>query len=354
MDAIAALGGHIARLAISARIDIDYHMGSACIAGFTLASAMQNPDVKKAIDNPAISVFILTSYDGATFGDCVTHNYLNPRYFTPAKEAEVVQEYSDLALYLSQTYQHVNKRFIISNWESDNDVYCGQAWLYTADARFRATCDASYPGIYAGNSTPAESFQGLRLWFQARELGIEDGRNRALALGIGGVRVYFAPEVNIVRYLHGLGLQSTLYDVVPFVKFDYVSYSSHQSLGQSDPQGALLQDLETIQSLIGSSPIIIGEIMTASPGVDPTVFDQTLRQVLDEALAWGVPYVIYWNLFGGYDSPRGVYDTAGQITPVGSFFKRYLLGERCSIVITRPPPPSSPSHPPPPTPPHSN
>jgi len=330
VDAIATLGSHIARLAISPRMDIDYHMGSVCIPGFTLAGALQTPEVKPAIDNPAISVFILTAYDGVTFGDCVTHKYLVPAFYTDAAEAAIVQEYSDLTLYLYQTYQHTNKRFIISNWESDNDIYCGQAWLYATDKTFRSSCNNSYPQSY-GNQSPDDSIVGLKLWFQARAKGIDDGRNRALAAGIGAMKVYLAPEISVTRCLHDAGIKSALYDVIPGVKFDYISYSSYQSVNMPDPRSALLQDLQTIQDVAGTNAILIGEIMTTSPGMDPNVFLQSLRGAMDAALAWGVPYVIYWNLYASSDLACGLYDTSGQMTAVGKFFETYLPGTRTCV-----------------------
>jgi hypothetical protein len=58
----------------------------------------------------------------------------------------------------------------------------------------------------ARSAPPEEALHGLRLWFQARALGIADGRHRAEAEGIGGMRVYVAPEFNIVRALRGSGL----------------------------------------------------------------------------------------------------------------------------------------------------
>jgi len=328
VDAIAAVGGHIARLVVSARMDVDYGMGESCIPDFTLAGAMQDPGMKKALDNPAISVFMLTAYDGVTFGDCVTLRFLNPSFYTPSNEAAIVQEYSDLTLYLYQIYQHTNKQFIISNWESDNQVYCSDAFLYSTNYSYRALCDGVYPHVY-GNATPADSFRGLRLWFEARQTGIEDGRNRALAMGIGGKdrKVYFAPEVSICRHLRYGGLKSTLYDVVPYVKFDYVSYSSWESMGVSDPRNALLEDLETIRSVIGSSNIIIGEIRPPYSWADPQGSIQTLREVMDGALSWGVPYIIYWSAYSSDDCAAcGLYDVSGRITPTGEFFEDYLSG----------------------------
>jgi hypothetical protein len=131
----------------------------------------------------------------------------------------------------------------------------------------------------------------------------------------------------IARYLHEAVLESALYDVIPHVKFDYVSYSSYQSLNTPDARKGLLADLETIRSVVGSSAIIIGEIMTASSSADPTVFTQSLREVMDAALAWGVPYMIYWNLYSPANGVWGLFDEASQITELGKFFEAYLSGK---------------------------
>jgi len=327
VDGIAAIGGHVTRIVISARMNIDYQLGSSCIAGFTLAGAAQDSDVKKAFDNPAINTFMLTAYDGVTWGDCGTHQYLNPRFYTPSNTEAIIQEYSDFTLYLSQAYQHTGKRFIISNWESDNDVYCGAAYSYATDSSFRAYCDQAYPQIYAGNSGPSESFLGLKRWFEVRQKGIEDGRRRALARGIGGKRVYFAPEFNICRCLQNAEFKSTLYSVIPYIKFDYVSYSSYQSVNMPEPEVALLQDLETIETVAGSRDIIIGEILTGTPENDPQAFTRILETVMNAALSWGVPYLIYWSEYSPYNCAGcGLHDAAGQITVVGQFFKDYLPG----------------------------
>ena len=73
------------------------------------------------------------------------------------------------------------------------------------------------------------------------------------------MRVYAAPEINIVRALRESGLKSVLYDVLPSVMFDYVSYSAYESINALDPSAALHADLDTIAAVIGSNSIIVGE-----------------------------------------------------------------------------------------------
>jgi hypothetical protein len=319
VDAIAGLGGHTARVALSARYFRDYNISPDCHPDFSLATAAQEPDVKRAFDNPAIDVFILTTYDGATWGDCQSLNFLDPSFFTPTHTAAVIQEYSDLTLYLYKAYQHTHKRFIISNWESDNSVYCGRAYDYATNAAFRASCLSQYPSF--GIASPGDALQGLKRWLQARGQGIIEGRDRAQAEGIGGKRVYMAPEFNIVRALRDRGFPSVLYDVLPLVMFDYVSYSAWESINAPDPGNTLWADLDTIQTVVGSSAIIVGEsgfLRQMSTGQDVT----RTSQVISAALAWGVAYIIHWQL---YDTDPvnafGLYDLEGQATPMADWFR---------------------------------
>src|SRR5438445_12941432 len=119
----------------------------------------------------------------------------------------MIQEYSDFTFYLYQRYHRTHKKFIISNWEADNDIYCGAAFAYAMDPAFRSSCNAAYRSAYGGNDSPEESLDGLNRWFHVRQQGIANGRNRAAALGLGGMRVYFAPEFSLVHALHDSGFK---------------------------------------------------------------------------------------------------------------------------------------------------
>jgi hypothetical protein len=285
VERIARLGGRVARVVLSPRYYRDYHISQSCYAGYSLTAIANEPDVKRALDNESIDVFILTAYDGATLGDCEHTRFLNPPFYTPENTRALMQEYSDFTLYLYRTYRHTHKRFIVSDWEGDNNIYCQAAYAYAVSPQFRAYCDTNYAAFY-GNRSPAESLKGLKLWHQARQRGIADGRNRAAAEGIGGMRVCFAPEFSITRALHDAGLPSVLYDILPGVMFDYVSYSAYESINQPDPGARLAADLETIQSVTGSSAIIIGEAGFARSVWGAETITRT-DQVIAAALAWG-------------------------------------------------------------------
>jgi len=320
VDAIAALGGHVARVALSARYYRDYNIGQECYPRFSLTEAARQQDVARAFDNPAIDVFVVTAYDGVTFGDCETQLFLNPDFYTAATSAALIQEYSDFTLHLYQTHRSTHKRFIISNWEADNTVYCGQAYVFATDAAFRSACLAQYQHLY-GVASPEDALSGLKLWFDARAEGIQDGRRRALAQGIGGMRVYMAPEFNMVRVLRESGFKSVLYDILPFIAFDYVSYSSYESINAADPAAALRGDLAVIQNIVGSSAIIVGEAGFSRRLSNGQDVDRT-RAVLAAALEWGVPYAIQWQLYDSQPSGDfGLYDLDGQPTALANWFR---------------------------------
>jgi len=324
VDAISAMGARVARITISPRYQIDYHLSSSCDSNARLLDMMTSPEVKAALDNPQIEAFIVTAFDHVGYGDCSTPAYLNPATYTPENTAAMIQEYSDLTLYLSETYQGTFKRFILSNWESDNAVYCGAAAQFAADGAFRGQCLASYPAVF-GSSGPDDSLEGLRLWFQTRARGVQDGRLRAMAKGIRTTRVFTAPEFNIVHALRDHGFKSVLYNVIPSVPFDYISYSSYESINvASDPGASLAADLNLIEAVAKTPAIIIGEA-----GFNGTLSDSVRKtnEVIQAALAWGVSYYVQWNLYNdSATQDYGLFDVNGNLTPLGNWFESQFSG----------------------------
>jgi hypothetical protein len=330
---IAALGGHIARIALSARSYVDYQMASACYPNFSLTSFAQEPDIKAALDNPDIDVYMLTAYDGTSFSDCIHQNFLVPAFYTSDAQSKMVDEYAEFTLYLYRTYVKTHKRFIISNWEGDNSIYCGSANSYAVDQQFQAYCNSIYARSYGGNQSPNDSIAGLKFWFEARQQGVAKGRQMAAALGIGGTRVLVAPEFCVINVLRNQGLKSVLYDVLPFTSFDYVSYSSYESINQADPVAALIADLNTIRDVVGSTAIIIGESGFARSQWGDQAVART-SEVINAALSFGTPYLFQWGLYDQSASNTfGLFDTNGNGTALGAYFQQNFLQ---SLESTRP------------------
>ncbi|MDX2152006.1 MAG: hypothetical protein SFV54_14810 [Bryobacteraceae bacterium] len=333
MNAISGLGGRLARIAVSPRALLDYGLSQTCWKGFTLTVAAQSTEMRAAFDHPDIDVLILTAYDGVSWSDCGRLSFLDPLFYTPERTQAMIREYSDFTLYLYRTYRNSAKRFILSNWESDHSIYCGNAFLYARDAAFRANCRARYRQLY-GIEGPEQALEGLRLWFRTRAKGVSDGRTRAQEESIGGIRVFLAPEFNIVRALREAGLPSVLYDVLPFVPFDYVSYSAWESITTADPVKQLWADLDTVQQIVGSSAIIVGEAGFARNAPEASV--ARTDEVVAAALAWGAAYVVEWQLFDPDDHFQyGLFDGQGRATPLAEWFRDRLRKEKRESAIDR-------------------
>jgi len=314
VERIAQLGGTVARITISARATVDYQTGEDCATDFSLPDAIQSPDLVRALSNRQISTFIFTLYDDLTFG-CDSQRYFDPSFYSPENTAALVQEYADLTLFLIQNYP--DKRFILDHWEGDNAIFCGTAYTYATDPQARARCDSNYQAWF-GVASPAEGLRGLRLWLEARAAGVKEGSQLAAARGLPAGHVQVAAEMNIVRALHDHGLPSVLYDVLPGLAVDYVSYSAYESIGGPEPAAQLRADLDTIRSVSGL-PVIIGEFgfpRAARP--DVVALDDV---VVNAAAAWGVDYAVAWNLFDQSPTENfGVYDLQGQPTPLAPYF----------------------------------
>ena len=334
VDRIAAVGGHIARVALAPTYFTDYNVGTGCYPDFSLAEAAKIPDVQAALGEPSIRVFAITAYDGVSFGDCATHRYLNPA-FTSEHFQAIADEYAALTLQLHRAYQDSGKTFILSNWEGDNAIYCGSAYRYIVDAAFRDVCDAAYPIAYGGNRSVSDSVAGMIQWLQARRQGIEEGNRLGALENLSGVDVKLAVEISMVRGLRSAGFLSVLYDVVPQVQFDFVSYSAYESTGAENPVERLQQDLDEIESVADGRQVMLGEIGYSRESLGAETPART-NDVIVAALNWGVSYVIYWNLFDQSDQVAfGLFDLEGEPTAMSKFFathyKVVVFSERMAL-----------------------
>lgn len=143
--AVRQLGGRIARITLSARYYTDYNIAAACYQDFSLTKLAQELDVRAALADPDIRVFMLTAYDGVSFGDCATQRFLNPSFYTEPNTVAMREEYAEFTYHLMETFAASGKRFILSNWEGDNALYCGEGDRYAHDAQFRSFCNTNYP-----------------------------------------------------------------------------------------------------------------------------------------------------------------------------------------------------------------
>jgi|HubBroStandDraft_3_1064219.scaffolds.fasta_scaffold01537_3 hypothetical protein len=327
---IAGLGGRVARVVI------EPNCGQA--RPQTLLELASSADSLQAFGNPDIGTFVLTAYDRASLCNDGTHIYTDPAlYSNPASRNAAVAEYQDLALYLLRTFHNSGKRFFIAHWEGDNAIYCQSAYDYLVNSikvcpwnpsqtiPYRQCCDGSYPAAYHGLTGIQDSIDGFKGWLAARQSGVNAARNQAAAEGIQGVTVLNAAEINSVNMLRGGGLKSMLYDVLPYVATDAVSYSSYESTGGPPFSGAgrLTTDLGTIAGQAGTSQVIIGEMGYDRPqALAQGYTDQDIANhndaMLNAALDWGVAATCHWVLI---DDHFGLFDSGFNLQPIGQYYQ---------------------------------
>lgn len=319
---LIALNARIVRIVLSARMDIDYNRSKNCIADFRLASALDDTDVRTALLHPELKVIMLTALDGTGFGDCTTHNYLSRDFYSHPVTSRMVDEYSEFVYRLHVLLQGSGKRIVLSNWEGDNDLYCGRADAYASSAEFRTWCNAVYPAVYGGNRGPHDSVEGMVLWMKARYLGVTLGNQRAEREGLNGLDVEVAPEISAVHMLHDRNLESVLYDVIPRVPFDAVSYSSYESIYRDDPAAELAAALDIIRLVSHANAVIIGELGYARSTFGTRLVTLTERAV-HGAMAAGAAFVILWNLYDqGPCDDFGLIDGDGKVTELGERYRQ--------------------------------
>lgn len=337
----------------------------------TLTWRAQNiPAVDKVFSNPNIHTYHLSARDAAVMSrGCEDPPvgeiyYTNPQLLTPQKISEIANEYKDFTLHLYQRYMGTGKRFIIGNAESDHTLYGGSADGYVFNTNvpclngqeppchfdvdgipyytWRSYVEALYAtGKYGpGVTNPYLAGQNMRIYFEAIQRGIFEGRKQAAKNGWYGVEVYFAPETVSVSLLQDAPSPgpyfSVLNDLLPYLnpgldsegeqipRYDFVSYSAYDAIG--DPfSGLLLANLDRLAMAAQTSNVFIGEFSHFDP--DPAVIVTKANKVFNDALfVWrngsgslvpGLPYVNWWEI-------NSLYAPTGELSPTGVYFKNKL------------------------------
>jgi len=281
---------------------------AACPLGVPfLPCAIRTQVYQEAISAPDVKTIVLTTYDSASIGpNGWSADFLDPAFLEEHADA-VRKEYRDLTVALYQTQASTGKTFIIANWEGDNSIYCGSAYTFTQDAGFRSGCT----GI-------ATRVAGMKRWFELRKQGIEEGRLFAAGVGLTGVTVSDGIEFNSYQMLIGFG-PSVLYDIIPFVRPTWASYSSYETINKliGGDESGVRADFRGIQHHLGQkSPgtqLMIGEVGyegSSSELMDGIVVDQSAQTVSALRLIHeeNIPIAILWVAFDStpiFDSVTG-------------------------------------------------
>lgn len=193
-----------------------------------------------------------------------------------AKLAEEEQQFYDLSKHLMTTYRGSGKTFVLQNWEGDWAVHSGK--------------DRS------GDPKP-EAFRAMIDWLNARQRGVDRARAE---IGDSGVRVFHAAEVNQVKRCIADGRPGVVDQVLPYTNVDLASYSCYDT--QRDPR-LFRAALDYIAANLKPKPGIEGcRVYVGEYGVPETAsglpaVQRTLPDVVDISLAFGCPYILYWELY---------------------------------------------------------
>ena len=318
------------RLPLLPSAEKDFGFGKRCHNDVTLTDLVSLSHYRKIISNPFFNTVILTIWgSGRSYLACRDRNvffqyplkkYLDHRFYYDQAEMDLLEkEYENLTYWLLKTNRGTSKKFILINWEGDNEIYCGAAWFYAVDEKFRQQC---------GDLTRIHSrTEALRKFFVLRDRGIKKGRVRACADSLCGpkdARVLSAIEFNSVRFLREKNYPNILDDVISSVpQADFYSYSAYESLNDQK----LREDLKELQIRFGDK-LMVGEF-----GFDRALipdFEEQAREAVAVMGELGIFYKIWWQIFdqppaAGDKGLSGLYDQQGNITALGRIFKKHPL-----------------------------
>ncbi len=198
------------------------------------------------------------------------------RNITDADARDETEQFYRLARHLLREYRGSGKTFVLQHWEGD--------WA----AR----------GSFDLKKDPTEkAFRGMVRWLNARQAGVDRARAE---VGQQGVRVFHAAEVNLVKIAMDDRRPSVADRVLPHAKVDLVSYSAWDT--QQDPR-QLRRALDYIARHVGDREpfgrhnVSGGELGLPENDRSAEQVRRVVEGVIDTAVDWGCPYVVYWQLY---------------------------------------------------------
>jgi hypothetical protein len=262
--------------------------------------ARSDPAVKTVIDMPFVNE-LMWVYPLAT----------RARLFEPATLNTEYRELYDLTRYLLQTYAGTGKMFFLGNWEMDNHL--------TANRK---------------REPSPELLANVTAWVNTRQRAVDDAKRDTPH---SGVEVYYYLEVNLVWDAMA-GKPRAANAVLPATDVDYVSYSAYDSL-LPDPGQKLPPALDYLAAQLLPKPgiagqrVFIGEFGFPTVRYSPQEQDALSRQVMRAGLAWGCPFVLYWEIYNNEirdGRQRGFWliDDHGRKQPVYLTLQQYYRSAR--------------------------
>jgi len=223
------------------------------------------------------------------------------------------REFYELAKYLLTAYRGTGKIFVLQHWEGDWDIRPKESRRPPED--------------------PAPvAIEGMIRWLNARQDGVNLARRE---VADSDVKVYHACEVNLVEMAIE-GKKSVTNDVVPHTYCDLYSYSAYDTIHYARNEETLEEARQRFRAALdylaskapdsadfGNKNIYIGEFgqpevkSHQDREITPEKSMRVIRMTTQEALGWGCPYVVYWQV---YDNESRVYHRRPRNDEVRGFY----------------------------------
>jgi hypothetical protein len=199
-------------------------------------------------------------------------------YSESERSTDSVQLY-DLTKYLLTQYNNTGKTFYLGHWEGD--------WYLLPN--------------YDRNYVPSdERCQNMAKWYRTRQNAVDKAKADTY---FSGVNVFHYAEINQVVDAKDSGKKRVVNCVLPLTNVDYVSYSSYdaQWFDQSRYNSILNYIEANLPAKAGftGKRVFVGEVGNSleKSGWDIHKHESDNRKFLRTALAWGSPFVLYWEMY---------------------------------------------------------
>lgn len=199
-------------------------------------------------------------------------------YSESERSTDSVQLYN-LTKYLLTNYNNTGKTFYLGHWEGD--------WYLLPN--------------YDRNYVPSdERCRNMANWYRTRQNAVDKAKSDTQ---FSGVNVFHYAEINQVVDAKDSGKKRVVNCVLPLTNVDYVSYSSYDA--QWFDQSRYNSILNYIQANlppkagITGKRVFVGEVGNSleKSGWDIYKHETDNRKFLRTALAWGSPFVLYWEMY---------------------------------------------------------
>jgi hypothetical protein len=277
---IAALGSDTLKIALTPKYVKDYKMSRNRKIQSLVDLVNLKPDYLKVMDMPFRNI-MLWVYPFSDSRSAFSEGAVDKR-----ERSKIYREIYDFTALLLKRYSGSGKSFFLGNWEGDWHVL-----LENYD--------------YDLNPNP-NGISGAIDWFLLREKAIADAIENTPH---HDVSVYFYVELNHVAKSMDAGKPTIVNSVLPFIKTDFVSWSSYDvtkqavQLSEAEGKQRVWNALDYIEAHLPESDIQGKRVFIGEYGYPLVEFENPIQQseysasLIKWALEWGCPFILYWELY---------------------------------------------------------